>query len=95
MGVVNWDGVLKLGGKLEGDHATHFWSWIEKLIARSLIWKCSDADDTIGKGPMMWMLFTMDGNKQEGKWLIVKCKAIKWANINSALLGDHLDEFPW
>jgi hypothetical protein len=24
MGVVNWDGVLKLGGKLEGDHATHF-----------------------------------------------------------------------
>jgi hypothetical protein len=22
--VVNWDGVLKLGGKLEGDHVTHF-----------------------------------------------------------------------
>jgi hypothetical protein len=22
-GMVNWDGVLKLGGKLEGDHATH------------------------------------------------------------------------
>ncbi len=22
-GVVNWDGVLKFGGKLEGDHATH------------------------------------------------------------------------
>jgi hypothetical protein len=22
-GVVNWDGVLKLGGKPEGDHATH------------------------------------------------------------------------
>jgi hypothetical protein len=22
-GVVNWDGVLKSGGKLEGDHATH------------------------------------------------------------------------
>jgi hypothetical protein len=23
-GVVNWDGVLKFGGRLEGDHATHF-----------------------------------------------------------------------
>ncbi len=23
-GVVNWDGVLKSGGKLEGDHATDF-----------------------------------------------------------------------
>ncbi len=23
-GVVNWDGVLKFGGKLEGDHVTHF-----------------------------------------------------------------------
>jgi hypothetical protein len=23
-GVVNWDGVLKLGDKLKGDHATHF-----------------------------------------------------------------------
>jgi hypothetical protein len=22
-GVVNWDGVLKLGGKPKGDHATH------------------------------------------------------------------------
>jgi hypothetical protein len=22
-GVVNWDGVLKSGGRLEGDHATH------------------------------------------------------------------------
>jgi len=22
--VVNWHGVLKSGGKLEGDHATHF-----------------------------------------------------------------------
>jgi len=22
-GVVNWDGVLKLGGRLEGDHVTH------------------------------------------------------------------------
>jgi hypothetical protein len=23
-GVVNWDGVLKFGGRLESDHATHF-----------------------------------------------------------------------
>jgi hypothetical protein len=23
-GVLNWDGVSKLGGKLKGDHATHF-----------------------------------------------------------------------
>jgi hypothetical protein len=23
-GVINWDGVLRFGGRLEGDHATHF-----------------------------------------------------------------------
>jgi hypothetical protein len=23
-GVINWDGVLKFGGKLADDHATHF-----------------------------------------------------------------------
>jgi len=23
-GVVNWDGVLKFGGKLKGDHVAHF-----------------------------------------------------------------------
>jgi hypothetical protein len=23
-GVVNWDGMLKFSGRLEGDHATHF-----------------------------------------------------------------------
>ncbi len=28
-GVVNWDGVLKFVGRLEGDHATHFLGWIE------------------------------------------------------------------
>jgi hypothetical protein len=39
-GVVNWDGVLKFGGKLEGDHATHLKNWIEKLIIGSSIWKC-------------------------------------------------------
>jgi hypothetical protein len=31
--VVNWDGVLKSNDKLEGDHATHLWGWIERLIA--------------------------------------------------------------
>ncbi len=25
-GVVNWDGVLKLGDRPESDHATHLWS---------------------------------------------------------------------
>jgi len=24
IGVVNWDGVLKLGGRVEGDHVAHF-----------------------------------------------------------------------
>jgi len=33
---------------------------------------------------MMWMLFTMDGNRQEGKWLIIERKALKWAKANSA-----------
>jgi hypothetical protein len=32
-GVVNWDGVLKFGGRLEGDDVTHFWGWIERSIA--------------------------------------------------------------
>jgi hypothetical protein len=32
-GVVNWDGVLKFGGKPKGDHATHFLSWMERPIA--------------------------------------------------------------
>jgi len=31
--VVNWDGVLKSGSRLEGDHATHLWGWIERPIA--------------------------------------------------------------
>jgi hypothetical protein len=24
--MVNWDGVLKFGGRLEGEHVTHLWS---------------------------------------------------------------------
>jgi hypothetical protein len=30
------------------------------------------------------MSFAMDGNKQEEKWLAIKCKASKWAKANSA-----------
>jgi len=52
-GVVNWDGVLKFGGMLKGDHAMHFLGWIKRPIARSLVWKCSYAYDTIERGPMM------------------------------------------
>ncbi len=32
-GVVNWDGVLKLDEKLEGDYVTNFWGWIDIPIA--------------------------------------------------------------
>jgi hypothetical protein len=32
-GVLNWDGVSKLGDILERDHVTHFKGWIEKPIA--------------------------------------------------------------
>jgi len=31
-GVLNKDGVSKLGDKLEGDHVAHFLGWIEKPI---------------------------------------------------------------
>jgi hypothetical protein len=31
-GVLNWDEVSKLKGKLEGDHATHFLGWLERPI---------------------------------------------------------------
>jgi hypothetical protein len=69
-GVVNWDGELKSGGRLEGDHVMHLWGWIERFIAWSLIWKCSYVDDTIKGRPMMWMSSTIDENKQEGNgWL--------------------------
>jgi hypothetical protein len=36
-GVVNWDGVLKFGGKLKGDHVTHFQGWMEKPIAQNSV----------------------------------------------------------
>ncbi len=36
-GVVNWDGVLKFGGRLEGDHAMYLYNCIRKPIARNLV----------------------------------------------------------
>jgi hypothetical protein len=36
----------------------------------------------------------MDGNRQEGKWLTIESKALKWAKANNAPPKDHLDEFP-
>jgi hypothetical protein len=33
---------------------------------------------------MMWMSSTMDGNRKEGKWIVVERKALKWAKTNSA-----------
>jgi len=36
-GVVNWDGVLKFGGRLDNDHATHFLGWIKKIVPQSLV----------------------------------------------------------
>jgi hypothetical protein len=43
----------------------------------------------------MWMSFAKDGNKQEGKWLAVKCKALKLIKANNAPPKDTLDESPW
>ncbi len=36
-GVVNWEGVLKFGGRPKGDHAMHFWGWVKKPITWNLI----------------------------------------------------------
>ncbi len=52
-GVLNWDGVSKSSGKLEGDHGAHFKGWIETPIALSLVLKCSCVDDTIQGGFLM------------------------------------------
>jgi hypothetical protein len=41
-------------------------------------------DDTIEVGLMMWVSSIMHGKKQEGKWLDVKHKALKWATENNA-----------
>ncbi len=62
--------MLKSNNKLEGDHATHLWGWIERHIAQNSIRKCSYADDIIKRGPMMWMLFIMDENRpKKNDWL--------------------------
>ncbi len=82
--LIPFDGVSKLGAKSKGDHAAHFWGWLEKSILRNLVWKCSYAYDTIEKGPMMWVSFIIDGNKEEGKRLTIKRKVLKWARANSA-----------
>jgi hypothetical protein len=37
----------------------------------------------------------MDGNRQEGKRLVVKHKVLKWVKVKNAHLKDHLNEFPW
>jgi len=58
------DGVSKLSSRPKGDHVTHFWGWIKIFILRSLIWKCSYANDTIKGGPMMLVSSTIDGNKK-------------------------------
>ncbi len=70
--------MLKLGDKPKRDHATHFWGWIERPNAQNLVWKCSNVDDIIEKGCMMWMSFAMDGNRQERKQLVVEHKTLKW-----------------
>jgi hypothetical protein len=36
-GVLNWDGVSKLGNKTKGDHVTHFQSWIKRPITQSSV----------------------------------------------------------
>jgi len=61
-GVVNWDGVLKFGGKPKGWPCNTFFR-IERPIAHSLVWKCSQVDDTIKNGLLMWISSVMDGNR--------------------------------
>ncbi len=82
-GVANWDGVLKYGHRPEGDHAMHFLSWIKIPMTWNLVWKCSYANDIIERGLMMWMSSVIDGNRQEGKWLVVEHRALKWAKTTS------------
>ncbi len=77
--------MLKSDNRLKGDHATHLWGSIEIPIALSSIWKCLYAYDIIKGGLMMWVSFVMDENIQEGKWMVVERKTLKWAIVNSAL----------
>ncbi len=57
---------------------------MERPITQSLILKCSCTDDTIERGHMMWMLSTMDENRQEGKQLPIEHKTLKWVKTNNA-----------
>ncbi len=52
-GVINWDGVLKSGGKPKGGYAMHFCGWMKKIITHNSIWKCPCANVKIKGGPMM------------------------------------------
>jgi hypothetical protein len=36
-------------------------------------------------GPMMWVSYAMDVNKQKGKQLVIESNALKWAKANNAL----------
>jgi len=36
------------------------------------------------RGFMMWMLSAMDGNRQEGKWLVIEHNALRWVKANNA-----------
>jgi hypothetical protein len=42
-------------------------------------------------GPMMWMSFTLNGNRQEKKWLVVEHRALKWDRANNSSLKGS----PW
>jgi hypothetical protein len=66
-GVLNWNEVSKLRGKLKKDHATHFLGWLERSIPRNSIWKFSYAKDTMEGGQwcechMKWMEIEKKGN---------------------------------
>jgi len=41
------------------------------------------------------MSFTMDWNRQEGKWFAMEYKTLKWIKANNVFPKDHFDGFPW
>jgi len=49
-GVLNWDGMSKSNNKPKGSHATHFLSWIERIITQILVWKWLYVEDTMEGG---------------------------------------------
>ncbi len=54
---------------------------IERPIAHSLVWKCSCVDDTMERGPMMWVSFVMDGNFDK------LTNVLNYIYINNILIG--------